>query len=290
MPKALPVGVLEAKKETEDPIKGLQQAKGYADCRRFEVKYVFATNGHLYGEFDFFTNLQDGPFLFSDFPPHSELTARYARDTGIDITKPEAAMLFQTDSPAWSLIRYYQDAAIRAAFEKIIRCRQQGEPSRVLLTLATGSGKTIIATNLLWRLGQAGQLPKPVLFLCDRDELREQAYTKLKAAFGDNQMTDFDLYDFFGHHGYKARALKRTERGNLYISGNAGWFGGMNAKAAIVLKGLGHQFSQGGTEALETPALWEVPEIKLAGGLSALKKIGQPVAVMHEAKGRLFGV
>jgi len=56
----------------------------------------------------------------------------------------------------------------------------------VLLTLATGAGKTIIATNLLWRLSTAGQLPKPALFLCDRDELREQAYNKLKAAFGDN--------------------------------------------------------------------------------------------------------
>ena len=186
MPKALPVGVLEAKKETEDPLKGMQQAKGYADCRRFEVKYVFATNGHLYGEFDCFTNLQGGPFPFADFPPHPDLSARYAKDTGIDITQPEAAMLFQADSPAWSQSRYYQDAAIRAAFEKIIRCRQQGEPARVLLSLATGSGKTIIATNLLWRLGQAGQLPKPALFLCDRDELREQAYTKLKAAFGDN--------------------------------------------------------------------------------------------------------
>ena len=103
-----------------------------------------------------------------------------------------------------------------------------------------------------------------------------------------DQMADFDLYDFFGHHGYHARALKRIERGHRYISGNAGWFDGMDDKAAIVLKGLGHQFAQGGTEALETPALWQVPEIKLAGGLAALKKIGQPVAVMHEAKGRLF--
>ena len=186
MPKPLPVGVIEAKKETEDPLKGMQQAKGYADCQRFEVKYVFATNGHLYGEFDFFTNLQGGPFPFADFPPHPDLTARYAGDIGIDITRPEAAMLFQADSPAWSLTRYYQDAAIRAAFEKIIRCRQRGEPARVLLSLATGSGKTIIATNLLWRLGQAGQLPKPALFLCDRDELREQAYDKLSAAFGGN--------------------------------------------------------------------------------------------------------
>lgn len=186
MPAPLPVGVLEAKKESEDPLKGMQQAKGYADCRRFDVKYVFSTNGHLYGKFDLFTSLQSGPFPFADFPEHSELVERYARDTGIDINSPEAAILFQADSPAWSLTRYYQDAAIRAAFTKIIHCFNQGEPARVLLNLATGSGKTIIATNLLWRLGQAGQLPKPALFLCDRDELREQAYTKLKAAFGDN--------------------------------------------------------------------------------------------------------
>ena len=186
MPKALPVAVLEAKKESEDPLKGMQQAKGYADCQRFDVKYVFSTNGHKYGEFDCFTSLQGGPFPFADFPPHPDLTARYAKDTGIDMARPEAAMLFQADSPAWSLSRYYQDAAIRAAFEKILVDQQAGLAPRVLLTLATGAGKTIIATNLLWRMSQSGQLPKPALFLCDRDELREQAYSKLKAAFGDN--------------------------------------------------------------------------------------------------------
>ncbi|EGM79136.1 helicase, type I site-specific restriction-modification system restriction subunit [Rheinheimera sp. A13L] len=186
MPKALPVAVLEAKKESEDPLKGMQQAKGYADCKRFDVKYVFSTNGHRYGEFDCTSNLQDGPFPFVDFPPHADLTARYAKDVGIDLNKPGAAMLFQADSPAWSQSRYYQDAAIRAAFEKILLDQQAGNAPRVLLTLATGAGKTVIATNLLWRMSQAGQLPKPALFLCDRDELREQAYTKLKAAFGDN--------------------------------------------------------------------------------------------------------
>ena len=186
MPKALPVAVLEAKKEGEDPLKGMQQAKGYADCERFDVKYVFATNGHRYGEFDCTTSLQDGPYPFANFPPHPDLTARYAKDSGLDLARPEAAMLFQADSPAWALSRYYQDAAIRAAFEKILADQQASIQPRVLLTLATGAGKTIIATNLLWRMSQAGQLPKPALFLCDRDELREQAYTKLKAAFGDN--------------------------------------------------------------------------------------------------------
>jgi type I restriction enzyme R subunit len=185
-PKPMPVAVLEAKKEAEDPLKGMQQARGYADTLRFDVKYVFSTNGHRYGEYDRFTEAVNGPSQFCDFPSHPDLTARYCIDTGIDLTKPESAMLFQADSAAWSQSRYYQDAAIRASFEKILLDRQAGKPPRVLLTLATGAGKTIIATNLLWRLSQASQLPKPALFLCDRDELREQAYTKLKAAFGDN--------------------------------------------------------------------------------------------------------
>lgn len=46
-PKPLPVGVIEAKAETEDPLKGMQQAKGYAECKRLHVQYVFATNGQL---------------------------------------------------------------------------------------------------------------------------------------------------------------------------------------------------------------------------------------------------
>jgi type I restriction enzyme R subunit len=105
-----------------------------------------------------------------------------------------------------------------------------------------------------------------------------------------DQMADFDLYDFFGHHGYHAKALRRPERGEHYVIAHKSWFEGMDPKAATVLRGLGNQFALGGTEALETPSLWDVPEINLAGGLSALRVVGNPVQVMHEAKGRLFGV
>ena len=66
-------------------------------------------------------------------------------------------MLFMRDSVAFPKTRYYQDAAIRAAFEKILRCEQVGVPARVLLSLATGSGKTVIAANLLWRMHEAGR-------------------------------------------------------------------------------------------------------------------------------------
>ena len=103
-----------------------------------------------------------------------------------------------------------------------------------------------------------------------------------------DQMSDFDLYDFFGKYDYHARALKRPERGALFVEHP--WFSGMDAKAASVLKGLGHQFAQGGTDALESASLWDVPEIRDAGGLNALRGLGAPAWVMQEAKARLFGV
>ena len=183
----LPVGILEAKHENEDVLKGMQQAKGYSDCERFDAKYVFSTNGHLYAKFNKFTGEQTGPFPLPEFPDHKRLTDCYHKHTGIDLESPASSLLFQPDSPAYaSEPRYYQDAAIRSAFEKILQSEAKGEPARVLLSLATGAGKTIIAANLLWRLHEAGRLPKPALFLCDRDELREQAYMKLKNVFGDN--------------------------------------------------------------------------------------------------------
>lgn len=105
-----------------------------------------------------------------------------------------------------------------------------------------------------------------------------------------DNMVDFDLYDLFAHHGYKARALNRPERSRAYLTGNQAWFNGLDPRAATVLKSLGRQFEIGGTEALETPALWEVPEIRSAGGVEALKMVGRPADVMLEAKGRLFGI
>lgn len=183
-PQPLIVGVIEAKEESEDPLKGMQQARRYSDCTRFAVRYAFSTNGHRYGEFDLGTQRLDGPLPFPDFPSHAALTSRYLADAGLT-PQADTTLLCMADSAAYSKPRYYQDAAIRAAFEKILRCEAAGEAARVLLSLATGSGKTVIAANLLWRLHEAGRLAKPALFLCDRDELREQALNKLRPVFGD---------------------------------------------------------------------------------------------------------
>src|SRR5262249_883793 len=53
--KALPSGIFGSKREDEDPLKGMQQAKGYAECSRFDAKYIFSTNGHRYAQFNKFT-------------------------------------------------------------------------------------------------------------------------------------------------------------------------------------------------------------------------------------------
>jgi type I restriction enzyme, R subunit len=124
-PKPLPVAILEAKKEDEDPLKGMQQAKGYSECERFDAKYIFSTNGHRYAKFNKFTGEQTGPFPLADFPDHKRLTDCYHRHTGIKLEDPHAAPLFEPDSAAFQS-RYYQDAAIRAAFEKIIQSEAKG--------------------------------------------------------------------------------------------------------------------------------------------------------------------
>ena len=104
------------------------------------------------------------------------------------------------------------------------------------------------------------------------------------------QMNDCDHFDLFAHYGYREKALKRVERKDAYLTANAPWFDAMDGKAAIVLRGLGHQFGIGGTDELESTELWNVPEIRRAGGLTALKGLGKPVDVLREAKTRLFGV
>ena len=81
--------------------------------------------------------------------------------------------------------RYYQDAAIRAVMEKIAQCECEGKTGRALLSLATGSGKTFIAVNLLKRISDAGRLTR-ALFVCDRDELRTQAIKAFQNVFGSD--------------------------------------------------------------------------------------------------------
>ena len=120
----------------------------------------------------------------TEFPSPADLRGRYETAMGFSLDAPAAAPLLRPYKGGEGARRYYQDAAIRAVFEKVAADRAAGRPSRALLSLATGAGKTFIAANLLRRVADAGLL-KRALFLCDRDELRRQALGELTNYFGD---------------------------------------------------------------------------------------------------------
>jgi type I restriction enzyme R subunit len=186
-PEAQPVAValLEAKKNTLPPGHGLDQGKGYARASLHNVQFVFSSNGYQFVEFDRSTGLTSRPKPLTLFPTPAELRERYERIVGFPIDAAAAKPLLQRYAGGEGQRRYFQDAAIRAVFEKVARCAADGTPPRALLSLATGTGKTFIAVNLLKRVADAGQL-KRALFLCDRDELRTQGSAAMRNLFGSD--------------------------------------------------------------------------------------------------------
>ncbi len=177
------VALIEAKAEDLPPAHGLEQGKAYAASRRLNVPFVFASNGHLFVEYDRFSGMTSSPRPLSDFPQPDELRARYEARMGFNLSDERARPLLTRYPGGDGARRYYQDAAIRAVFERLAR----GE-TRALLSLATGAGKTFIAVNLLKRIAEAGQL-RTALFICDRDELRLQAAAAFQAVFGADAAT-----------------------------------------------------------------------------------------------------
>jgi len=155
------LAVVEAKEESAEASQGMAQAKEYA--QKLGLLFAYATNGHKIEEFSFITNQQT---TVENFPSPEELKRRYTEAILRDAVQKEKAEKI-LDSPYYftpSLtLRYYQEAAVHAAIQKITA----GE-KRILLTLATGTGKTVIAFNLVWRLIKSGYF-KRVLFLADRN-------------------------------------------------------------------------------------------------------------------------
>jgi len=174
----LPVAVLEAKAEDKLASLGIQQAKDYST--RFNVPFVFSTNGHLFTEYSEDKDLIEDGTAITSFPTPNQLKSRYEAFKQISLSSNNALALLMPYKGGELSRYYFQDAAIRAVLERIARGQK-----KILLSLATGTGKTIIATQLLHKLAQAGKLRR-ALFVCDRDELRTQGMTKMHAIFGDN--------------------------------------------------------------------------------------------------------
>lgn len=179
----VPVAIIEAKAEHLPPSHGLEQAIGYA--QQHNVSLVYSTNGHLFVAHDLSTRVTDAPQPLADFPAPTTLLRRYEATKGFALNDPVARALLVGYGPQGGSLRYYQDAAIRAVLEQLIQQQQRNQPQRALLALATGTGKTFIAVQLLHRLAEAGLLRR-ALFLCDRDELRQQAHLAFQNAFGSN--------------------------------------------------------------------------------------------------------
>lgn len=170
------VALIEAKRNNEPPDKGLEQAKKYA--RLNHVPFVYSSNGYLFVEYDNFTGRTSKPFPLEEFPTPLEIQRRYEKEVGISLDSESVKPLLIPYHGGEAKRRYYQDAAIRATLEKIA----QGE-KRLLLFLATGSGKTFIAVHLLKKIADAGHLHR-ALFVCDRKELRTQALGAFQHVFG----------------------------------------------------------------------------------------------------------
>ncbi len=176
------LAVLEAKKRDSYPTEGLGQAKDYAE--RLNTRFAFCTNGDKIYQVDMLTGKEG---YLDRYPTPDELwSATYPSQN--DWRDRFAAIPFEDKGGTWEA-RYYQHNAIEAVLEAIA----QGRP-RMLLTMATGTGKTAIAFQIAWKLFQSkwNLTSKPthrpkILFLADRNILASQAFTSF-TAFPDDAL------------------------------------------------------------------------------------------------------
>lgn len=163
------LAIIEAKKQSTHPTQGLQQAIDYAS--KLSVRFVYSTNGEQIYEFD----LEAGKGGYTEgYPTPAQLLARYTSTT-TDLARAFRGIPFHLE--AGMRPRYYQELAVHAATDAI----GENKP-RVLLTLATGTGKTFIAFQIVhklfqarWNRQQPGARRPRILFLADRNILADQA-------------------------------------------------------------------------------------------------------------------
>ena len=160
-----PLAVIEAKEYQKSVGHGLQQAIGYA--RILDVDFAFSSNGQAFMEHDMTTGTER-EIPLDAFPAPDELWKRHCIAHGL--TEEQAA---STNIPYYyshdSITpRYYQRIAINRVVEAVAKGQK-----RMLLVMATGTGKTYTAFQIVWRLRKAG-LAKKVLYLADRNVLLDQ--------------------------------------------------------------------------------------------------------------------
>ena len=161
-----PMAVVEAKDASHGVSYGLQQAKTYAEM--MDLRFAYSSNGHGFTEYDFFTGVERN-LSMDEFPSEQELVARLLReghfsDEELRVRAAPAYTSATTNTP-----RYYQQVAIDRVLSAVARGQR-----RLLLVMATGTGKTFTAFQIVWRLRQAG-LARKILYLADRNILVDQS-------------------------------------------------------------------------------------------------------------------
>ncbi len=101
-------------------------------------------------------------------------------------------------------------------------------------------------------------------------------------------MADYDLYDVLAELGYGLNPRTRVERADAFAYKHAAWLEGLPPAACATLKALTGQFAHSGTEGLENPRVFQMPDVVRAGGLAALQDLGRPADVLRETKVRIF--
>lgn len=180
------LAVIEAKRRDLPATEGVEQAKRYAE--KLQARFSYATNGDGKYQIDMQTG-EEGYVTY--YPSPDELWAMtYAEENAW--RNRFAAVPFEDKGGQWQA-RYYQHLAIDKTLEAIVAGEQ-----RILLTLATGTGKTFIAFQLAWKLfhsrwtlgRDAGRRPR-ILFLADRNILADQAYNAF-SAFPEDALVRID--------------------------------------------------------------------------------------------------
>lgn len=176
----LPLAIVEAKSRYKSAADGMQQAKEYAQI--LGLKFAYATNGTEILEFDFITGVES---KISRFPTPTELWNRLNEVEPVDVAIQDTYLKPFFPTPGKE-VRYYQRNAINLAVKAILEGRK-----RALLTMATGTGKTTVAFQIIYKLwnnrwNTKGEHRRPkILFLADRSILVTDPHAKDFAVFGD---------------------------------------------------------------------------------------------------------
>jgi len=181
----LPLAVIEAKDNTHSIGSGMQQALAYA--RNLDVPFVFSSNGDgfLFHDKTSQSDQVETTLSLSEFPSPERLWEMYRSWKQLDAPAEELVSSQNHQEADEKTPRYYQQIAINRTIEAVAKGRR-----RVLLAMATGTGKTYTAFNIIWRLWKTGRA-KRVLFLADRNILVDQTMINDFKPFG-SVMTKLD--------------------------------------------------------------------------------------------------